>query len=794
MKAWKRFSRYLRKISCLFLMSGLLASATYTHSATEDQCMLLFQKSSGIPGTPECALQTGGTMPMNDGPDDPFNYLNYYNCGAWIPDYCAGAAGGTPSDATCPVNDPVFAASGVVTTTENDFVSGDEIPLVFARTYRSVPYPLNTKAVGSNWVHNWQRKLDIVGAGVSVVKVNAYRANGEPITFSLTNGTWRTSVFSGLTLTHNGADWLLTDLVTEMVETYSAQGVLLAETTKTGFVRTLTYDGSGRLSILTQHGPGTKTAHDLILRLEYDTAGRLARLVDPVGRITQYKYGLWGNLTSVTWPDGNVRQYVYTDAYSKRALTGVVDETGLRVATWTYHLQGRATAVSHPDTTRNVQFAYGSEGTSVTDSNGTRTLSFLIIAGALRPTGSLGSLPSALIWDASGDLLGTTALTRKADYLYDATGRPVKATVTTSTGVSVISVQYADAISLHPATVAMPGKLMSFVYDTKGNVTGYNERITNDSTGEAGFDATWDGRQQQSIGARYDQFNRLAEAITYVNNVKVADWVYFYDFTGNLNTAQNLISNWLFGDQDRDAAHRVTWQTGNYRETQIAYDVRGRVSRFAYDERPIWSIGRERRLLTVDYRYSADGKIVSRDASVATNGALATAISSDDTDKWLDNYQSGVDPVGPPASPLGWARSLASDASVSVGAVCPECGFIQARPAWSLFMRDLYIDARTGKPVTDDPIEIQIAAQNQLPFPVLTPNLSQRSALYAKLFATDAVQSSGFIKCKDDSDCGAIRTVCRRKCSSTVLPSGDSGYRFWNCVNDCAELSGCPRI
>jgi hypothetical protein len=62
-------------------------------------------------------------------------------------------------------------------------------------------------------------------------------------------------------------------------------------------------------------------------------------------------------------------------------------------------------------------------------------------------------------------------------------------------------------------------------------------------------------------------------------------------------------------------------------------------------------------------------------------------------------------------------------------------------------MHDLYINPQTGQPVTDDPVEIQVAAQNQVPFPVLTPNLSQRSALYAKLFANSTVDSSGFIKC-----------------------------------------------
>ena len=182
---------------------------------------------------------------------------------------------------------------------------------------------------------------------------------------------------------------------------------------------------------------------------------------------------------------------------------------------------------------------------------------------------------------------------------------------------------------------------------------------------------------------------------------------------------------------------------------------------------------------------------------MAANGSqccAVTLLTVDDTDKWLDNYQGGLDPVGPPATRLGWLRSITSDEPPVVSAVCVDCGFIQARLAWPLFLHDLYFSAQTGKIVEDDPIEIQVAAQNQVPFPVLTPNLSQRSALYAKVFSSADVQTSGFSKCKDDSDCGAVRTACRKKCSLSALPTGDFGIKFWNCVNDCAELSGCPRI
>jgi hypothetical protein len=157
----------------------------------------------------------------------------------------------------------------------------------------------------------------------------------------------------------------------------------------------------------------------------------------------------------------------------------------------------------------------------------------------------------------------------------------------------------------------------------------------------------------------------------------------------------------------------VTWQTGNYREARITYDSKGQVSRFSYDEQPLIETGRVRRLLTVDYGDSPDGRVVSRNGTVSTSGGPAVAISNDDTDKWLDNYEAGIDPVGPPAARLGWLRSIASDSSSITSAVCVDCAFIQARLAWPVFLHDLYFNAQTGKPIEGDPVEIQVAAQNQ---------------------------------------------------------------------------------
>jgi YD repeat-containing protein len=575
-------------LSRLLIAVTLMSVAFGANADYRSDCTSRYAKSGAIQGSKSCPVDAASNSPGGLGGYACLNDIDL------IKQWCAGETDPQP-EKSCPVADPVYPGSGAVTLSSTDFVSGDDMPMVFSRTYRSSSLRASTNAMGPVWFHSWQRQLNLAGAnngGSS--KVVAYRESGEPVTFNWSSGYWRTAGFTGLALTQNGSGWALINLSSDTTETYSSQGVLLSERTRTGFVRTLTYDGSGRLTAISQHGDDAIAKFDLTLRLGYDDKGRLVRLTDPANGLTQYGYDTNSNLVSVTWPDGNVRRYVYDDVRFKNALTGEIDETGNRIATWTYDSQGRASAVSHPDSSRNVQFAYADGTTTISYGQSSLAMNFASIGGMLRPT-TTGSAKGAAgtTWDAAGNLSSQTGVSgSSAQYVYDDTGRPVRAVVRSPLmGTSVTSVRYADATSLRPSTIASPGRMRAFVYDANGNVTGLSEFGTSDSTGENGFNAVASG-QQQTIGVRYDALNRVAGAKVYVNGVMMEDCVYFYDSTGNRETAQNLVTGWLFfGDTERDAAHRVTRQNGNYREARIAYDARGRIARFTYnegDERDGW--------------------------------------------------------------------------------------------------------------------------------------------------------------------------------------------------------------
>jgi YD repeat-containing protein len=61
---------------------------------------------------------------------------------------------------------------------------------------------------------------------------------------------------------------------------------------------------------------------------------------DDAGGTTTFAYDNNGNLISVTWPDGTVRTFVYEMANVPQAMTGLRDENGSRLGTYSYAANG----------------------------------------------------------------------------------------------------------------------------------------------------------------------------------------------------------------------------------------------------------------------------------------------------------------------------------------------------------------------------------------------------------------------------------------------------------------------
>ena len=113
-----------------------------------------------------------------------------------------------------------------------------------------------------------------------------------------------------------------------------------------------------------------------IAQLCLDNAqGGLARITDPAGGTYDFVRDANGNLASITFPDMRVRQFLYNEPAHTAgtalpySLTGIIDENGVRFATYEYDSQGRAVSTEHAGGANKATLAYTSAfvTTTVTD-------------------------------------------------------------------------------------------------------------------------------------------------------------------------------------------------------------------------------------------------------------------------------------------------------------------------------------------------------------------------------------------------------------------------------------------
>jgi YD repeat-containing protein len=91
---------------------------------------------------------------------------------------------------------------------------------------------------------------------------------------------------------------------------------------------------------------------DRTLALSYiPGSNRIATLTDSSGHITRFTYDTTGNLTTITWPDGALKTFLYSHSEPKLswALTGAIDELSKRTAHFDYFVTGQVRLSAGPN-------------------------------------------------------------------------------------------------------------------------------------------------------------------------------------------------------------------------------------------------------------------------------------------------------------------------------------------------------------------------------------------------------------------------------------------------------------
>ncbi|WP_208508251.1 RHS repeat protein [Variovorax paradoxus] len=461
---------------------------------------------------------------------------------------------------------PILPASAEKYRFETDFSDDGPAALSFVRIYRSnwgmdpsrVSGPL-----GKAWVHGHAGNL-VAQPATNPTSVSIYGSEGTLRNFRKTGGTVGWSATNSVdSLAQNGdGSWTYRRADDDTVLSFTADGKLQTLAPRSGWATVYTYNSEGRLATIS-NGFGHALA------LAYNSAGQLATVTTADLRVIAYAYDTKGRLSIVTYSDGKTRSFLYESAIFPHALTGLLDETGARFATFAYDDQGRAVDSSLAGSVSRYKVSYPSGITaSILDPLGTtRSYSYSANQGKLAVT--KGSLPSGLeeadassrVQDANGLTTSETDFNGIVTATTWDTGRRLPLTVTRASGrpeAQTTTTQWHPTFSL-PVLITESGRTTAFTHDAVGNVL--TRTVTDTTTNKA---QTWQWTYNAS---------QLVETATEPNG---ATTTYTYDPRGNVLTSTHALGH--VTSYAYDLANRVTSQTEpNGLVTTYTYDARDRL-------------------------------------------------------------------------------------------------------------------------------------------------------------------------------------------------------------------------
>jgi YD repeat-containing protein len=375
--------------------------------------------------------------------------------------YCwAGSAAmnnGLSAGKNCPTcGNPVSPASGNKYEEEVDYLGGGSFPLRFTRYYNSIMRLANNQntfvsnshysnqlgngayvriatlnpgnwgpaaldAIGANWRHTYQRAIVVMSTN-TIVSALAYRHDGKVIPFNLHNGSFVPStpaINDRLTQLADGTWEYVSAENADEKEIYDSSGKLTQIRARGGETHTLTYDAKGRLATVTDSFGRSLAFQYQLPDTDPNAINRIVGFTDPAGNAYTFAYSATNSLlTGVTRPGDPARQYLYENASFPRALTGIMDEAGIRFATFGYDTAGRANLTKHAGDVGQYTLTYWNSSqlspgnVTVIDPRGTqRTYMNTGIWGVARHTGitqpaanGVGTKTSSYGHDANGNV------------------------------------------------------------------------------------------------------------------------------------------------------------------------------------------------------------------------------------------------------------------------------------------------------------------------------------------------------------------------------------------------------
>jgi YD repeat-containing protein len=516
------------------------------------------------------------------------------------------------------VGHPILPATAEKFRSEPDFEDHGAAPLDFVRFYRSswgLDGARPAGALGKAWTHNHSILL-LATPGGAPNQVIVQLPEGHQTTFTKPAGasSWRTIDGDDTLVQNADGSWAWRQADQDATYIFTSAGRLHTHIARNGWARTYTYNGDGSLAKITN-------AFGRSIALTYDSAGQLSTVTAPDASVISYGFDGAGRLTSVGYPDNAVRKLVYENSAFPHALTGIIDETNTRYATFVYDSNGRAISTELAGAVDRYEVRYPVVGqANITDPLGTSrnyvygtAKNQLAVLSADKPTGSDQHNVARRVQDSDGlissevDFNGVTTVRswdrarRLPTSLIEAVGTSSEMSVTT---------QWHSLWRL-PVKVAMREKSTEYSYDTNGNLL--SEAVTDLAT--------------NAVRARRWTYNDQGLVATETASNQ-AITKYGYDGVGNRVSVENALgqtTTYAFDGAGR--VIRATLPSGLV--STYSYDLRGRL------------LVEPRGGLVTTFAYTPNGQL-SSSSSASGNLQTYTSDASQRTTGWRDSVGAAV--------------------------------------------------------------------------------------------------------------------------------------------------------
>ncbi|MEH6607511.1 MAG: DUF6531 domain-containing protein, partial [Pseudomonadales bacterium] len=493
--------------------------------------------------------------------------------------------GGSPLAA-----DPINVATGNVYISESDF-DGIAGLLRFDRYYNSASD--EEREMGLGWRHSYERAIHHNGDDLVVE-----RHDGKVVAFTeAATGKWESDAF--------GQGWVESSSSPSAYklifsdggfETYDDQGQLTGITEASGESVELSYP-NGALIVSDSFGNS--------VTLTYSN-GLLSTLTLPDNSTISYAYT--GNvLDTLTYSDTSSREFHYADTNAPTRLSGITDERGVRINSWTYDSLERAISSAHAAVGGSDQDVYLLDysiagQTTLTNPLGKETIYHYSLVSGVNKASQLeglnspsGSCPAA---NKNFTYYGDGLLNTRTDwrgnvtkYEYQTNGQQQKRTLAfASPEAYEISTSWDSVHPTKPDIITVPGKTTDSDYNATGQLTSLAQIDTTiHSSGRrtTRYTYTTEGRVDTIDGPRlnvsdiydldYNSTTGLLESIT--NPLNHVIEIVSYNGRGQPTAIKdaNLVTTTLTYTQRGDRSLLRTSATAG-KSTTYDYDAAGQLT------------------------------------------------------------------------------------------------------------------------------------------------------------------------------------------------------------------------